>query len=171
MRNNTDRGLAQPSAWAECFRHIHAAEREDERSFDVVVRARPDAYWAAPHPGVCGPPPMIVAESGFPEASADAMPHIPPVASATAFPGFVDRHFVLPRPAALPVMAGLARSYETCRGSLAVATLEQWLHRVLEQTAAAKGFPYRLLGFPFVLVRKDVNQPSVSCDFPQWLNI
>ena len=114
---------------------------------------------------------MIVAESGFTEANAHTMPHIPPVARANAFPGFVDRHFVLPRFAALPVMAGLARSYETCRGSLAAPTLEQWLHKVLEETATAKGIPYRHYGFPFVLVRKDVNQPSVSCDFQAWLNI
>lgn len=159
--HDPERLFAQPSHWRACFDMVQRAEREDGALYDYVVRARPDGWWFAQHPPLCGadkqsrPAVHIHTIHGKRDCIRSAGHGQPPP---------LDQHFVLPRAAAAAVMSGMATSYEHCVGWLrannrTVNNLETWMYYTLREL---RSLPIVCHVFPFVIVRKDSGQPSAA---------
>ena len=166
-RDHIMRSVAQPASWTACMGMVEAAERMDRRRYDWVIKSRSDLFWYAAHPHVCS------LTRGY--------------IHTNMYDTWLDHHFVLPRRVALSIMR-LADAYESCDGTFAYTTVEDWLRarmlnetrlnaddmpqcvELVNQTTRSKHRPYNVssvagvttVGFPFVLLRNSSFEPDAN---------
>ena len=112
------------------------------------MRARPDAYWYAPHPRLCTFAPNAVAQLLMTTGRNSL--------------GFIDQHFVLPRAVADDVMLRMISQFQQCSATWPHPDLEHWLLHSLETSTRGLGTHVTRTRFPFAIVRNDSHEQSAK---------
>ena len=150
----TMRSVAQPASWERCLRAIRRAEAADGRRYDLVVRARPDAWWYRNSPPACSLMDRLSAHQyAFGERGGVAPDQW----------GHIDQHFVVARRGADAIFSGMMDEYRRCNGTtFPHSFLESWLLTTFQEVSKQENLTLARVNFPHVLVRSDARQPSAE---------